>query len=183
MDVYVVTAIYGPNPVDVETLVAVGYTAEIATKTMETYIDIAGREAVNMARGPDITPDPEDWIVSDPHLMPVEGEPPKVTPPWRTDVFTDAEREIIFGMALEDVRDSVREWTQDACDQMSLAECIGYLDENNDATVELLKSIRDCTEDHFTADKEVVEFAKRFGLINEEPAVTPRGFSYLLEWD
>lgn len=174
MDVYVVTATYGPDS-DIDPLVAVAYTREAALEEIQAYVEIHGRETFTES-------DPDLWIVGEPSLLHIAGEEPKVTPPWRTDLFTEAESKSILEMAIEDVRDALEDWAEVMCDEMSLVECIGYLDEDNDETIDFLKSIRDNTPLSPGNWQPIIEFCKRFGLINEEPALTPRGFSYLTEW-
>lgn len=177
-DIWVVTATYGPES-DIDPLIAVGWTKEAALELMEEYITLAGDQGVAADR--------DLWIVQDPSLMPVGGEPPEPPAWWRSEMFTEAESERIVVAMMDEVHDDVRSYAQAECDKMSLEECIGYVDEAPDLTLSYLKSIRDGKlAENWKPDAEersTVKFTKRFGLVDDTvPAVTPRGFEYLRIW-
>lgn len=62
-------------------------------------------------------------------LQRLRNHPTEVPPPaWHnTDVFTDKDRQDLWTMMTEEIRDAIGDFATGACDEMSMNEAIGHL--------------------------------------------------------
>lgn len=125
-----------------------------------------------------------------------EAIKPEQTEPIINDpLFTDEDRDIVFGMVSEEIRDSVKELTRDQMKDMSKIEIIGYL-----VNLELLQIYHKLTNvpDGMTTEELLMEIEQeagedhidlvRFGLLVIDETViggyriTDLGIDVLQEW-
>jgi hypothetical protein len=114
-------------------------------------------------------------------------KPEDYIPPWRTDAFTDDERETMAINEMEEVRDSAKDIAHEQLDECELIDCIGIIDPDSEETCRVLKLIREewgWAEKARLHDEDneyggVIDFLKRFKLITEDELnVTPEGDKY-----
>lgn len=158
------TVILPPGDDGRDPLVVVGSTKEACDAAVEEYKQLLHEEG----------DDPSTFSYYGPHGQNVVmGEPP--TPAWQTELFTEAEKEEIFGLTLDETRDSVKEIAADECDNLTLSECINLALDPDDHTelMECMKylknghvSIEDLESEHEGHIKAVATM-RRFGLIDE----------------
>lgn len=110
-------------------------------------------------------------------------------PPWRSDLFTDEDRDQIIECVMDEVRDSIKETAFDLCDNLGLVECIGYVDPDQEDTVEILKllDVHHISGDDLDSEHpdhiELNKFLKRMKLITDSgDELTPLGKEYVETW-
>ena len=115
-------------------------------------------------------------------------KPEDYVPPWRSDVFTDDEKETMAIIQMEEVQGSAKEYAHEELDKAELIDCIGMVDPDFEETCRILKHIagdntyaeacRNHDEDNEFG--KVLDFLKRFELITpDEGDITQRGTQYL----
>lgn len=112
------------------------------------------------------------------------------TPLWRTDLFTDADRESLMVLVMEEISDCIKDVAQEQLDNEPLIELVSYLDDDPEVTAECLKAIAEGHAD--MSDYESGEHAqhelaartiRRFGFAEQAPEncwnVTDLGREYM----
>lgn len=116
-------------------------------------------------------------------------------PVWRSDRYTEEDANNLFGMIEEEVRDSIKETTEEWCDRMGQPEVDGYL-----VNLELLMPYHKLQNppDGMTTEELLTEISEepeedhkdllRFGMLVEDETViggyriTDHGINVLQEW-
>jgi hypothetical protein len=110
-------------------------------------------------------------------LLSIFKEPIPEQPLWRQEPFTDTDRDMLMGMMMEEVGDSVRDYAIEALDNITdITELVGYVDDDPQATAELLADF--LTSYH----PQPSEFMYRMGLVSRGNEVTDLGIKYIKEY-
>lgn len=134
---------------------------------------------------------PEMWVFCEPVLLTVRGQPEEVTPAWKTELFSEHDRKVIYQAVLEEVSDCIKDCALDECDNLELTSCIGFLDEDPVTTCHILQMLKDgLTVEYLellNKDEEYtffLIFATKYKLIDKAASlpVTNLGLEYIDRW-
>ena len=112
----------------------------------------------------------------------------ELQPMWRSEIFTDREREEMVTAKIEEIHDCTKDLAHDDLDGCDLLELVGIIDPDVEVTTELLGCLQEghaCMEDYESGEFEhhavSANLMRRFNMV-EGGKLTPFGLKYLGEY-